>query len=107
VTTRIERERHQDLEDLVDRIARGDDGAAASRLVRTTTITTYPTTAGRYYGCNPVEIDGTETEGGAATYTADTNQVIYCLNVGTTIPPAGTNLIASAVGGRWTFRYDA
>jgi hypothetical protein len=107
VTTRIERERHQDLEDAVDRIQTGDDGSTAFMLVKTTTIVTYPTTANRFYGCNPVEADGTQTEGSAATYTADTNQVIYCLNLGTTIPPSGTVVIASMVGGRWSFRYDA
>jgi hypothetical protein len=107
VNTRIERERHADLEETVDRLQSAADGGTASRLVRTTIITSYPTTAGRFYGCNPVEIDGTETEGSAATYTADTTQVIWCLNLGTTIPPASTNVIASAVGGRWCFRYDA
>jgi hypothetical protein len=107
MTTRIERERHRDLEDLVDRVPEGADSGSAGCLIRTTTLVTYPTTAGRFYACNPVQIDGTETEGGTATYTADTTQVIYALNLGTTVPPAGTNLIATAVGGRWTFRYDA
>jgi hypothetical protein len=54
-----------------------------------------------------VEIDGAEYEGGSATYTADTTQVLYALNLGTTIPPAGSNIIVTAVGGRWTFRWDA
>ena len=107
MSTRIERERHQDLEDLVERIPDGADSGTAGRLVRTTTITTYPTNAGRFYACNPVEIDGTEIEGSSASYIADTNQVLYCLNLGTAIPTAGTTLIATAVGGRWTFRYDA
>jgi hypothetical protein len=107
MTTRIERERHQDLEDLVGRLPDGCSGATASRLLKTTTLNVYPAVAGRFYACNPVELDGTETEGGTATGTPDTTQVIYALNAGTTIPPSGTVVIASAVGGRWTFRYDA
>ena len=69
-------------------------------------MTTYPTAAGVFYAANPTEIDGSEVEGGAATYTADTSQVIYCLNTGTAIPPVGTRVVAEAVGGRWVFRYD-
>lgn len=103
---RIERERHEDLEALVDRTdLAGTDGSAAL-LVQTTTVVTYPTSAAKFYGTNPVEIDGTATEGGAATYTPDPTQVIYCLNVGAAIPPPGTNVLASAVGGRWVFQYD-
>ena len=65
--------------------------------------TTYPTTAGAFYASNPTEIDGSEVEGGAASYTADATQVVYVLNVGTQIPPAGTRVVAHAVGGRWVF----
>jgi len=106
VTTRIERARHEDLDRLVDQIAAGGSGGSAARLVTTCTVTTYPTSAGAFYAANPTEIDGSEVEGGAATYTADTNQVMYALNLGTQIPPSGTVLVAEAVGGRWVFRYD-
>jgi hypothetical protein len=106
VTTRIERARHEDLDRLVDQIAAGGSGGSAARLVTTTTVTTYPTSAGAFYGCNPTEIDGAEQENGTATYTADTTQVMYVLNLGTSIPPTGTVVIAEAVGGRWCFRYD-
>jgi len=106
MSTRIERERHLDLERVVDQIPAGDDGGSAARLVTTTTLATYPASAAEFYATNPTEIDGSETEGGAASYTADTTQVIYCLNVGTAIPPSGTRVVAHAVGGRWVFRYD-
>jgi hypothetical protein len=106
MTTRIERARHADLERVVDQVPQSSDAGSAARLVTTTIVTTYPTTAGAFYASNPTEIDGTETEGGAATYVADTTQVIYCLNVGTQIPPNPTRVVAHAVGGRWTFRYD-
>jgi len=106
MSTRIERARHEDLERVLDQVSPSGDGGSVARLVRTTTVTTYPTAAGLFYGCNPVDLDGSEVEGNAASYTQDTDQVMYCLNVGTAIPPASTNVIASAVGGRWVFRYD-
>jgi hypothetical protein len=31
---------------------------------------------------------------------------VYALNVGTMIPPVGSRVVASSVGGRWVFRYD-
>ena len=104
--TRVERERHSDLNRLVDQIPQSADPGSAARLVTTTTISSYPTTAAEFYACNPTEIDGSETEGGSASYTADSDQVIYCLNVGTQIPPNGTRVVAHAVGGRFVFRYD-
>jgi hypothetical protein len=106
MSTRIERERQLDLERVVDQIPTGDDGGSAARLVTTTTITTYPTSAAEFYACNPTEIDGNGTEGGSVSYTTDTDQVIYVLNLGTQIPPTGTRLVAHAVGGRWVARYD-
>jgi hypothetical protein len=106
LSTRIERERHADLARIVDQIPTAGDPGSKARLFTTTTVTTYPTSAAAFYAANPTEIDGTETEGGAASYTADTNQIVFILNVGTAIPPNGTRVLASAVGGRWTFRYD-
>jgi hypothetical protein len=106
MNTRIERARHADLERVVDQASPPDDGGAAARLVTTTTVGVYPTTAGSFFAGNPTEIDGTETEGGSATYTTDGAQIMYGLNVGTAIPSNGTRLVWHAVGGRWTFRYD-
>jgi hypothetical protein len=104
--TRIERERHQDLSNVVDRLdVVGPDGGAVV-LVTTTTVSTYPATAGAFYAANPTEIDGSEIEGGAASYTADTTRLIYVLNQGTQVPPVGTRVIAHGAGGRWVFRYD-
>jgi hypothetical protein len=106
MSTRIERERHSDLARVVDQIPGNSSGGTAARIVTTTTITTYPTSAAEFYACNPTEIDGTETEGGSASYTVDADQVLYVLNVGTAIPPSGTRVVAHAVGGRWVMRYD-
>jgi hypothetical protein len=104
--SRIQRERQKALSGAVDRVAPFAADTPAALLVTTTTVTTYPATAGAFYASNPTEIDGSEVEGGAATYTADTTQAVYVLNVGTQVPPSGTRVVAHAVGGRWVFRYD-
>jgi hypothetical protein len=106
VSDRVTRERHSALSAVVDRIAPAGDDCSAARLVTTTTVTTYPTGASSFFAANPTEIDGTEVEGGAATYAVDTTQVVYVLNEGTAVPPNGTRVIAHAVGGRLVFRYD-
>ena len=103
---RIERERLKSLSGVINRVAPfGADGSTAL-LVTTTTLTSYPSAAASFYASNPTEIDGSEVEGGAASYTADATQVIYALNVGTQIPPVGTRVVAHEVAGRWVFRYD-
>jgi hypothetical protein len=104
--SRIERERQKALSGVVDRSVPCVTDGSAALLLTTTTITTYPSIAGSFFASNPTEIDGTEVEGGLASYTADATQVVYALNVGTKIPPVGTHIVASSVGGRWVFRYD-
>jgi hypothetical protein len=104
--SRIERERQKALSGVVNRVAPFSADGSAAVLVTTTTVSTYPSTAGSFYASNPTEIDGSEVEGGAASYTVDATKVVYILNVGTQIPPAGTRVVAHAVGGRWVFRYD-
>jgi len=103
---RIERLRHQDLDNLVDRLnVSGAEGSLA-QLLTTVTVNVYPTAAGAFYAGNPTYVSGTETEGGVAGYSPDRSQVIYAYNLGTQIPPEGTHVVAHAVGGRWVFRYD-
>jgi hypothetical protein len=90
----------------LDRSAGGMPHGAAALIAQTTTVATYPTTAGLMYGLIAQDIDGDEVEGAACTYTATSANVLYAVNLGTAIPPNGTNVIVSAVGGRWAFRYD-
>ncbi len=80
-------------------------GSAAMCCI-TTTVTTYPTTAGRFYACHPEVITGSESEGATPTFTADTATIVYAVNLGTSIPPVGTIIVVHAVGGRWCFRWD-
>lgn len=76
-------------------------------LVQTFTKTTYPTTAATEYACHPIsQITGDEAEGASVGFTADSSTTIYALNLGSTVPPSGTKVIAHAVAGRWCFRWD-
>ena len=103
---RVLRERHTSAEDALDR-AVGQELYASPALVGvTTTVTTYPTSAGAYYAVNPGLITAAETEGTAGSVSADTGTVIYALNVGTSVPPNGTSIVVHGVGNRWVFRYD-
>jgi hypothetical protein len=103
---RTQRDRGAILDGSLDRSLFGEARGSSAILVTTTTVTTYPVAAGAFYAANPTEIDGAESEGTAATYTPDTTTVLYVLNVGTQIPPAGTQVVAHLVGGRNVFRYD-
>jgi hypothetical protein len=101
------RDRHDAIQRTVDRnVADGPHGAGAL-LVQTFTKTTYPVAAASFYAVHPVTVNGVETEGTAASYVVDTSTTYYAINEGTTIPPSGTNVLVSGVGGRWVFRYDA
>jgi hypothetical protein len=81
-------------------------GGNAAMCVVTTTVTTYPTSAGAFYACNPELLTGSEAEGATPTFTADTATIVYALNLGTAIPANGTKLVIHSVGGRWSFRHD-
>ncbi len=83
-----------------DDAPRGD-----SALVKTVTVTSYPTSANRFYGVQRLMVSGTEVEGGAPTLTA-IGGVFYAYNRGSAIPPVNTVLLADEVGGRWTIEYD-
>jgi hypothetical protein len=107
-----------DLRTLRDRQKAGQDAldsslggvevrGSSAMLAQTTTVKTYPTTAAAFYAVVPCDIDGSETEGAAATYVPRTGSVAYALNLGIQVPPSGTTVVCHAVGGRWCFRYDA
>ena len=102
---RVLRDRGALQNEELDRADPGDRHCSGAIVATTTTVASYPTSAGVFYACNPTEVGGANVEGGAASYSAG-GDVVYCLNAGTAVPPSGTRVIASAVGGRWVFRYD-
>ncbi len=75
-------------------------------VAQTTRVSTYPTSAQSFFACSPVAVLGAETEGAPAVLTA-LSPIFFALNLGSAIPPQGTDVIASFVGNRWVFRYDA
>ena len=77
-----------------------------SLLARTTTLTSYPTTAACYFACLPLTLLGTEVEGAPGTVTTGYS-TFFALNLGSTVPPSGTQVLTTFVGNRWVFRYDA
>jgi hypothetical protein len=94
---------------LADDMSRGDLNPAfgsPSMLARTTTLTTYPSSAQSYYACTPLTLLGTEKEGTPGVITAGYS-TFFSLNLGTTVPPTGTQVLTTFVGSRWVFRYDA
>lgn len=77
-----------------------------SHVAQTIVLSSYPTTAQCYYACQPVTVLGTEVEGGLGS-TSVLTSTFFCLNLGSAIPPAGTQILATFVGNRWVFRYDS
>jgi hypothetical protein len=77
----------------------------ACLVARTTTLNNYPATATSFFACNPITVLGAEVESGAGIKTASSSAFL-ALNLGSAIPPAGTEIIATLAGGRWVFRYD-
>jgi hypothetical protein len=103
---RVMRERQAAAADALDRASGAESTGSAALCVITTTVTSYPTSAGVFYACNPELIYGNETEGATPAFSADGSTVVYALNLGTAIPPNGTILVIHSVGGRWVFRFD-
>jgi hypothetical protein len=76
-------------------------------VLQTATKTTYPTVAGAFYACHILTVLGTETEGSAGVLTVvSATDWTYALNLGLAVPPSGTNVLATFVDSRWTFRWD-
>jgi hypothetical protein len=77
-----------------------------SLLAITTTLSSYPTAAQSYFACLPAALLGLEVEGGPGSV-APGPSPFFALNLGGTVPPSGTKVLATFVGNRWVFRYDA
>lgn len=96
-----------DDEDLNDEISRGEPPAPCGSpctVLKTATLTTYPTTANKFYHCLVVNETGAETEGGAATHN-DQTATVKAYNLGQSVPPVGTYVIGCFVPYIWVFRF--
>ncbi len=93
---------------LLDSLSRRDRDprfGSPSLVAQTTTIAAYPTSAQRFFACVPQTVLGAEVEGGPALVPPGTS-TFFALNLGTAVPPTGTDVLATFVESRWVFRYD-
>jgi hypothetical protein len=98
--TRILRARRAALTSEIDRNWSTPISATARRLVQIVNGGSMPSSPDHFFLAYPIELDGTETEGGTATPVADRSQPIIVDVLGH-VPSAGDVLTAYAVGGRW------
>lgn len=88
----------------LDRIGTSLD-CTGSCVCITVAVTTYPTSASRFYGVQRVILMGDETEGAAASV-VPIDGVFFAANLGAAVPPVGTWVVCHGGSGRWAFRYD-
>lgn len=103
---RVMRGRQDDAAAAVRRLVTAGHHGSEAVLAQTKAVGTYPTNASAFYACTPLKVEGAETEGAAATFSADASRTVMSFNLGTKVPPLGTKLIVHSCDGRWTFRYD-
>ncbi len=90
----------------IDRLDDSAPGGSRSLLCKTTTVTTYPSSASSFFAVIAQDADGPETEGASATFTDSTGDAFYAYNVGSAIPATGSQVIVHFVGGKACFRWD-
>ena len=99
------RARDAALLDDLSRRGRFPSFGSPSLVAQTKAISTYPTSPQRFFACVPQTVLGAEVEGGPGTLSPNP-ATFFALNLGTAVPPVGTNLLATFVESRWVFRYD-
>lgn len=93
---------------LIDALSqlKGDPSLGMPCLVaRTKAISRYPTTAQAFYACGSISVLGAEVEGASGTLSVGP-ATFLALNLGSAVPPVGSNLLVTFVENRWVFRYD-
>lgn len=98
---RVTRDRHESLYDSLDRSQFAPPDSPGSILLKTTTDVTYPSGTNQIVICNPVLLDGDQSEGSTETPSADTTIKIPAVLVGGSPPAVGSYVVAHSVGGRW------
>lgn len=105
---RVNRQRLAALEELIARLESADLAGAAARVVKTVSQGSYPTGSGsmKFFAVRGQDVRGTTSEGQSGVLSEDARE-FHALNLGTGLPPVGTELVATYVPNRWVFRYDA
>ncbi len=107
MSDRVLRTRQNQQNEALDRASVPMPACAMSMVVQTTNDSGhYPIVAAAYYACHPILLSGDESEGAAATFSGDTNTVIYAMNLGTSIPPDHTYVIIHGGSGKWCFTFN-
>jgi hypothetical protein len=99
---------------LADDLLRGElsreppppDPGSPSVLAQTVSLGSYPTAALSYFACTPLGLLGAEVEGSMGV-TASAGSNFFAVNLGSVIPPPGTQVLCTFVGNRWVFRYGS
>ena len=93
------------LVDLFSQGGRDPSSGMPCLVARTKQVSSYPTAAQQFFACSPVNVLGPEVEGGAGSLTLGIS-TFFALNLGSVVPPVGTNILATFIDNRWVFRYD-
>jgi len=89
----VNRRRISGSVDAANRKIDDQPSASGAILCRTVAVETYPLTAKAMYGLQCLTLSVPQNEGASPTFTI-VGDVFFGLNIGSAIPPAGTNLLA-------------
>ncbi len=101
---RIIRSYQDQLANLSDRTVLIPPADGLAVVGKTASDGSYPTTAQAVYMLVLQSIDVGDSEGDAATF-FDEDGLMPAVNLGGSIPPAGTRVIAFSISGHWVFSY--
>lgn len=96
--------RVESLQAQLDRLTAGDTVVEDTLVVQTVTVSSYPTSAARFYAVQAVDPTGTESENSTGSYGTPTG-TFFAFNLGAAVPTSGTKTRISRSGGVWAFRY--
>jgi hypothetical protein len=104
---RAERLRNEDaaVRSALSRRDRAESGGPDSVLAKTKTVGTYPTTAGKFFACQTVKLQGTEAEGSTGVKEDLGDTFMAYLPVGAPVPVSGAEVVCTRVAHRWVIDY--
>jgi hypothetical protein len=104
--SRTDTRRRQDLARKVAQQQPAASSAGNYLIVRTFAKAAYPTAAKAVYACRVVDVSFAEQEGVSVVVTPRTETELFVGNVGTKVPPNGTEHRAYQHNGRWIMEYN-